>query len=59
MKEATGEVSMTVVTIVILALLLGIGTWLFSGDDAIGKKWIENMFNNQINNTTNQNPNTP
>lgn len=53
MKEATGEVSMTVITIVILALLLGIGTWLFSGDDAIGKKWIENIFNEQVNNTTN------
>ena len=32
MKEATGEVSMT------------IGTWLFAGDNAQAKKWIENTF---------------
>ena len=47
MKEATGEVSMTVITIVILALLVGIGTWLFAGEDAIGRRWIENMFEQQ------------
>ena len=47
MKEATGEVSMTVITIVILALLVGIGTWLFAGNDAPAKKWIENMFEQQ------------
>lgn len=41
MKEATGEVSMTVITIVILALLVAIGTWLFAGDDAPAKKWIK------------------
>lgn len=44
MKEATGEVSMTVITIVILALLVAIGTWLFAGEDAQAKKWIENTF---------------
>lgn len=44
MKEATGEVSMTVITIVILALLVAIGTWLFAVDDAPAKKWIENTF---------------
>lgn len=44
MKEATGEVSMTVITIVILALVLGIGTFLFAGEDSIGRKWIENTF---------------
>lgn len=44
MKEATGEVSMTVITIVILALVLGIGTFLFAGKDSIGRKWIENTF---------------
>lgn len=44
MKEATGEVSMTVITIVIIALLVAIGTWLFAGDDAPAKKWIENIF---------------
>ena len=52
MKEATGEVSGTVVTIVIVALLLGIGTWLFSGDNAPAKKWIENMFEKQTGITT-------
>lgn len=44
MKEATGEVSMTVITIVILALVLGIGTWLFAGEDSIGRQWIKNTF---------------
>lgn len=44
MKEATGEVSMTVITIVILALVLGIGTWLFAGEDSIGRKWITDTF---------------
>lgn len=44
MKEATGEVSMTVITIVILALVLGIATFLFSGENSIGQKWITNMF---------------
>lgn len=44
MKEATGEVSMTVITIVILALLIAIGTWLFAGDNAPAKKWIEDTF---------------
>ena len=44
MKEATGEVSMTVITIVILALLIGIGTWLFSGENSIGRRWIKNTF---------------
>lgn len=49
MKEATGEVSMTVITIVILALLVGIASWLFAGDDAPAKGWINNLFNNQVN----------
>ena len=44
MKEATGEVSMTVITIVILALLVAIGTWLFAGENAPAKKWIQNIF---------------
>ena len=48
MKEATGEVSMTVITIVILALLVGIGTWLFAGENAPAKRWITELFENQI-----------
>lgn len=44
MKEATGEVSMTVITIVILALLVAIGTSLFAGENAPAKKWIQNIF---------------
>lgn len=47
MKEATGEVSGTVITIVIVAALLGIGTWLFAGENAIARRWIENMFEEQ------------
>lgn len=44
MKEATGEVSMTVITIVLVSLLVILGTWLFSGDNAPAKKWIESIF---------------
>ena len=44
MKEATGEVSMTVVTIVVVALVLGIATWLFSGENSVGRNWISNLF---------------
>ena len=49
MKEATGEVSMTVITIVLLAAVLGIGMFLFGSKDSIGRKWIENTFNNITN----------
>lgn len=52
MKEATGEVSMTVITIVILALVLGIGTWLFAGDDSIGRQWIRDTFEENTGVTT-------
>ena len=48
MKEATGEVSMTVVTIVILALLIGIGTWLFGNSDSPARQWIDNLFSRQV-----------
>ena len=52
MKEATSEVSGTVITIVILAAVLGIGVAIFSTKDANGKsvaqKWIENIFDKQI-----------
>ena len=51
MKEAPGEVSMTVITIVILALLVGIGTWLFAGENAPGRKWIKNTFEKQTGTT--------
>jgi len=44
MKEATGETSMTVITIVLVGLVLAIGTWLFSGEDSLGREWIRNTF---------------
>lgn len=47
MKEATGEVSMTVITIVILALLVGIGTWLFSANGP-ARDWINDFFNSEV-----------
>lgn len=47
MKEATGEVSMTVITIVILALLVGIGTWLFSSNGP-ARQWINDFFDNEV-----------
>lgn len=52
MKEATGEVSGVVVTIVIIAAVLGIGTWLFVGPNAPARNWIQNVFNNSIGNQT-------
>ncbi len=45
MKEATGEVSMTVVTVVILAVLVGLATWLFS-ENGPARGWFENFFEN-------------
>ena len=53
MKEATGEVSMTVITIVLVALVLALGCWLFAGANSIGRMWINDMFNRQINSTEN------
>lgn len=50
MKEATGEVSMTVITIILVGVVLVIGMFLFGEDDSIGRQWIQDMFNNQINN---------
>ncbi len=47
MKEATGEVSGTVITIVLLGLVLAIGVWLFGGENSIGRKWIQNTFERQ------------
>ena len=47
MKEATGEVSGVVVTIIIIAAVLGIGTWLF-GEGGPARDWIEGVFNNAI-----------
>ncbi len=47
MKEATGEVSGTVITIVLIGLVLAIGVWLFGGEDSIGRKWIKNTFESQ------------
>ena len=49
LKEPTGEVSMTVITIVLLVAVLGIGMFLFGSKDSVGRKWIENTFNNITN----------
>lgn len=43
MKEATGEVSGTVITIVLIAAVLGLATWLFTGP---AKNWLNNLFGN-------------
>lgn len=45
MKEATGEVSMTVITIILIVIVLGIATALFGDKDSPGRKWIESIFN--------------
>ena len=44
MKEATGEVSMTVITIVLVAIVLGIATALFAAPSSPGRQWINNTF---------------
>lgn len=49
MKEATGEVSMTVVTVVILAVLVGLATWLFS-DNGPAREWFNSFFDTNVNN---------
>ena len=46
MKEATGEVSGVVVTIVIIAAVLALGTWVFNNQGV--KNWIENVFNQNV-----------
>ena len=43
MKEATGETSMVVITIVIVALLVAIGSAVFK-EGGVVQKWIENTF---------------
>ena len=53
MKEATGEVSMTVITIVLLVAVLGIGMWLFGSENSIGRTWIKNTFENITNTDVN------
>lgn len=45
MKEATGEVSMTVITIVLLVAVLGIGMWLFGSKSSPARDWIQDLFN--------------
>lgn len=49
MKEATGEVSMTVITIVLIVVVLGIAMFLFGSEDSVGRKWITDMFTNMTN----------
>ena len=53
MKEATGEVSMTVITIVLVAIVLGIATALFAGENSPGRKWINDTFNKMTDAGTN------
>ena len=46
MKEATGEVSMTVITIVLVGIVLTIAMVLFGKDGSPGRDWINTMFFN-------------
>lgn len=55
MKEATGEVSMTVITIVLIGLILGVATVLVS--DGKIKQWISDAFEKNTNINTNVNTN--
>ena len=56
MKEATGEVSMTVITIVLIGLILSVATVLVS--DGKIKQWITDAFEKNTNINTNVNTNT-
>ena len=51
MKEATGEVSGTVITIVLIAAVLGVAGYFFSArgenGESVMSNWIENIFNKQ------------
>ena len=51
MEHASAELSGTVIVIVLLAMIIGIGTWLFKENNSIGRQWITNVFNKQIGNT--------
>lgn len=53
MKEATGEVSMTVITIVLVGIILALGSWLFAGENSIGRQWIRDTFEDQTGVSTN------
>ena len=46
MKEATGEVSGTVITIVLIGIVLAIAMGLFGSEESIGRQWIYNTFEN-------------
>ncbi len=49
MKEATGEVSGTVITIVLVGLVLGVGVLLFGGGkNSMGYKWITGLFGQNV-----------
>lgn len=52
MKEATGEVSGTVITIVLVAAVLAIGAYLFTAKDENGRTiaggWIEDIFKDKL-----------
>jgi len=49
MKEATGEVSGTVITIVLIGAVLALGIWFFS---SYGKDWISGIFEKNVNSKT-------
>ena len=44
MKEATGELSMTVIVIIAAVAIIGILGMLFTGKNSIGKQWIEKQW---------------
>ena len=50
MKEATGELSLTVVVIIAIIAVIAIVRLFFIGDDAIAKKWIEGQWGSMTEN---------
>ena len=52
MKESTGELTMVIVVIVGVLALAGIIRWLFVGDDAPAREWIEGQWGQVSKETT-------
>ena len=52
MKEATGELSMTVIVIVAAVALVAILGILFVNPNSLGRRWIQNRWNDMTGDTT-------
>ena len=53
MKAAMGELNLTVVTIIILALLLGLAMVFFSGENSLARNYIQGQWDKMTNRADN------